>query len=83
MTEVAGRPGQAEPDAARGRPPDGRLPSLQTVFQFIDLCDELSFRVRDDGEVRRVNEVGCSAQIDLTVRAANLLRSEAGVRGRC
>jgi len=61
-----------------GRRTDG-YHLLQTVFQFIDLCDELSFRVRDDGEVRRVNEVeGVPAHIDLTVRAANLLRSEAG-----
>ena len=63
-----------------GRRPDG-YHLLQTVFQFIDLCDELSFRVRADGEVRRINEVpGVPAHDDLTLRAANLLRNEAGCK---
>ena len=63
-----------------GRRPDG-YHLLQTVFQFIDLCDELSFRVRADGEVRRINEVpGVPAHDDLTLRAANLLRNETGCK---
>ena len=63
-----------------GRRPDG-YHLLQTVFQFIDLCDELSFRVRADGEVRRINEVpGVPEHDDLTLRAANLLRNEAGCK---
>ncbi|MEZ5588622.1 MAG: 4-(cytidine 5'-diphospho)-2-C-methyl-D-erythritol kinase [Sedimenticolaceae bacterium] len=63
-----------------GRRPDG-YHLLQTVFQFIDLCDELSFRVRADGEVQRINEVpGVPAHDDLTLRAANLLRNEAGCK---
>ena len=63
-----------------GRRPDG-YHLLQTVFQFIDVCDELSFRVRADGEVRRINEVpGVPAHDDLTLRAANLLRNETGCK---
>lgn len=52
---------------------------LQTVFQFIDLCDELYVEVRADGAVRRVNELaGVAAGDDLVVRAARLLQRETG-----
>ncbi|HLF24132.1 MAG TPA: 4-(cytidine 5'-diphospho)-2-C-methyl-D-erythritol kinase, partial [Burkholderiales bacterium] len=33
-----------------GRRPDG-YHLLQTAFQFVDLCDELTFRVTDDGRI--------------------------------
>ncbi len=63
-----------------GRRADG-YHELQTVFQLIDLCDELVFRPRDDGQVLRGNEVpGVPAADDLCVRAARLLREHAGVR---
>ncbi len=36
-----------------GRRSDG-YHELQTCFQFVDLCDEISIRVRPDGTIRRV-----------------------------
>jgi 4-diphosphocytidyl-2-C-methyl-D-erythritol kinase len=61
-----------------GRRADG-YHLIQTVFQFLDFGDRLSFRVRDDGVVRRTTELaGIGAQQDLTVRAAQSLRAESG-----
>lgn len=62
-----------------GRRADG-YHELQTVFRLIDLCDELIFTPRSDGRVCRANEVpGVPAADDLCVRAAELLRADAGV----
>lgn len=62
-----------------GRREDG-YHDLQTVFQFIDLCDELSFAIRDDGEISRTGGLaGLAAEEDLVVRAARALRDAAGV----
>ena len=48
---------------------------LQTVFQFIDLCDEIDFKIRDDGRIMQGSEIaGVSSEDDLTVRAAKLLK---------
>ena len=59
-----------------GRRPDG-YHDLQTAFQYIDLCDEISFEMRDHGRVVRVEG---PAEIpeweDLTVRAAQRLLKE-------
>jgi 4-diphosphocytidyl-2-C-methyl-D-erythritol kinase len=61
-----------------GRRPDG-YHLLQTVFQFIDLSDELFFAVRDDGWVRRSNPLpGLDQESDLAVRAGRLLQRESG-----
>ena len=61
-----------------GRRPDG-YHLLQTVFQFIDLCDELRFTVRGDGLVRRVSDMpGVAEDDDLVVRAARLLQRATG-----
>ena len=63
-----------------GRRADG-YHLLQTVFRFLDVGDTLYFRVRQDGVVQRVNNVpGISAEEDITVKAARLLRQEAGVK---
>jgi len=63
-----------------GRRADG-YHLLQTIFQFLDIGDELSFAVREDGRIERAGDVpGVAAPDDLTVRAARLLRQEAGVR---
>jgi 4-diphosphocytidyl-2-C-methyl-D-erythritol kinase len=35
-----------------GRRPDG-YHELQTCFQFVDLCDEVTIAPRDDGAIRR------------------------------
>lgn len=61
-----------------GRREDG-YHELQTVFQFLDICDQLSFALRQDGLVRRVNEVpGLPPEQDLVVRAAHLLQQATG-----
>lgn len=61
-----------------GRRPDG-YHVLQTVFQFIDLCDWITLRPRDDGHIGLARPLpGVPEESDLTVRAAKLLREEAG-----
>lgn len=63
-----------------GRRPDG-YHDLQTVFQFIDFCDRLTFTTRTDGEiVRELGLPGLAAAEDLVVIAAEALRKAAGVR---
>jgi 4-diphosphocytidyl-2-C-methyl-D-erythritol kinase len=52
---------------------------LQTVFQFIDLCDWITFHPVGDGRVCLQNPIpGVAESEDLTVRAANLLKAETG-----
>ena len=52
---------------------------LQTVFQFIDLCDWITFHPVDDGRVSLQKTIpGVAEADDLTVRAANLLKAETG-----
>lgn len=64
-----------------GRRPDG-YHLLQTVFQFIDRCDWLSFQPRPDGHIVRSNEIaGVPENEDLTIRAAGLLKKDSGYRG--
>ena len=59
-----------------GRRPDG-YHNLQTLFRFIDFSDTLGFRLRRDGQVRRVTQLpGVAGEQDLSVRAARLLQSE-------
>ncbi len=63
-----------------GRRADG-YHLLQSVFQLIDLCDELHFDLRDDGEIRRITDLAdVPADADLTVRAARLLQAAAAER---
>jgi 4-diphosphocytidyl-2-C-methyl-D-erythritol kinase len=63
-----------------GRRADG-YHDLQTVFQFIDLCDELSIVPRDDGLITRQGDLpGIAVEADLAVRAARALQSAAGSR---
>jgi 4-diphosphocytidyl-2-C-methyl-D-erythritol kinase len=60
-----------------GRRPDG-LHELQTVFQFIDLADELDFAIRDDGRiVRAAGPAEIPEFEDLVVRAAERLKERA------
>ncbi len=66
-----------------GRRDDG-YHLLQTVFQFIDLADEISLQVNRSGVIRRLGEnSGIPEEADLLVRAARLLqqvsRSSLGV----
>lgn len=61
-----------------GRRPDG-YHTLQTVFQFLDFGDALDFKIRDDGEIVRSEEIeGVSEKDDLSIIAANLLQAHAG-----
>ena len=63
-----------------GRRADG-LHDLQTIFQLIDLCDELAFEVTGDATVTRIDPTdGIRASADLCVRAARALQRAAGVR---
>jgi 4-diphosphocytidyl-2-C-methyl-D-erythritol kinase len=57
-----------------GRRADG-YHELQTLFQFLDHGDELSFRLREDGEIRLHTELpGVDHDSNLIVRAARLLQ---------
>jgi 4-diphosphocytidyl-2-C-methyl-D-erythritol kinase len=61
-----------------GRRPDG-YHELQTCFQFVDLCDEITLEVRADGRIRRVVALADVAEeADLCVRAARALQTAAG-----
>jgi 4-diphosphocytidyl-2-C-methyl-D-erythritol kinase len=61
-----------------GRRPDG-YHELQTCFQFVDLCDEITIEVRTDGRIRRMAEMpGVAEDADLCVRAARALKTAAG-----
>ena len=52
---------------------------LQTVFQFVDVCDWITFHPVDDGRVGLLHPIqGVAESDDLTVRAANLLKLETG-----
>ena len=61
-----------------GRRADG-YHLLQSAFILIDRQDRIRLCVREDGRVRRVNEVaGIAAVDDLAVRAAHLLKDATG-----
>ena len=61
-----------------GRQPDG-YHALQTLFQFIDYQDQLSFDIRSDGQIRRVNPLdSVPVERDLCFRAASLLQRSTG-----
>jgi 4-diphosphocytidyl-2-C-methyl-D-erythritol kinase len=66
-----------------GRRPDG-YHELETVFELVDLCDEVEVRLRPDGAIRRepapTDPVLASLpdEADLTVRAARALQAASG-----
>ncbi|MGC1522862.1 MAG: 4-(cytidine 5'-diphospho)-2-C-methyl-D-erythritol kinase [Steroidobacteraceae bacterium] len=61
-----------------GRRADG-YHELQTCFQFVDLCDDITIEVRADGRVRRIADMpGVAEEADLCVRAARALQAAAG-----
>ena len=62
-----------------GRRADG-YHQLQTVFQFLDLCDELRFRVRRDKSISCSGISGLEHKHNLIVRAARLLQTTAQTR---
>lgn len=63
-----------------GRRPDG-YHELQTCFQFVDLSDEITIEVRNDGQIRRTLALpGVSEDADLCIRAARALKKASGAR---
>ncbi len=61
-----------------GRRADG-YHDLQTVFQFLDLCDALDFEITDDGRISRIEGPSfIAAEDDLVVRSANILQQRTG-----
>ena len=61
-----------------GRRADG-YHLLQSAFTLIDRVDRLRFRVRADGEIRRVSDLaGVAPEDDLVVRAARALKLSSG-----
>ena len=63
-----------------GRRDDG-YHLLQTAFQLLDWGDEVRLRVRDDGEIRRIDPLpGIDDAADLGVRAARALKQATGCR---
>src|SRR3982751_6369558 len=70
-----------------GRRPDG-YHDLQTVFQLIDLCDEVRVESTDDGLITRDPPPSSDVlaalpdEQDLTVRAARSLQAELRAQGR-
>jgi 4-diphosphocytidyl-2-C-methyl-D-erythritol kinase len=61
-----------------GRRDDG-FHDLQTVFQLIDLADDIQVEVRRDGRIeRQAGPDGVAAEADLVVRAARALQHASG-----
>ncbi len=61
-----------------GRRADG-YHELQTLFQFLDHGDELTFTLREDGRIRLVTDLpGVTHDDNLIVRAARLLQARSG-----
>lgn len=56
-----------------GRRADG-YHELQTVFQIIDRCDELTFMPRADGRILLTDDTGVPVEQNLVKRAAKLLQ---------
>jgi len=49
---------------------------LQTAFQFIDLCDEIKFTLRQDDQILRISNSSIPPDDDLCVRAAKVLQQQ-------
>lgn len=63
-----------------GRRVDG-YHDLQTLFQLIDLCDDIGITFRDDGGIERVaGPADVPPETDLVVRAARALQAATGTR---
>lgn len=61
-----------------GRREDG-YHELQTLFQFLDYGDEMTFSVREDGEIRLLTEfAGVPHDHNLIVKAARQLQAQSG-----
>lgn len=66
-----------------GRRSDG-YHNLQTLFQFLDYGDELTFSARDDDQLTLTPAIeGVPTEDNLIIRAAELLRQSSGIRKGC
>jgi 4-diphosphocytidyl-2-C-methyl-D-erythritol kinase len=66
-----------------GRREDG-YHELQTLFQLLDYGDQVDLSTREDGNIQRIAGAdGVSADSDLAVKAARLLKSASGARKGC
>ncbi len=54
---------------------------LQSVFQLVDLCDYIDLEENGSGEIIRQGDISWSAEQDLCVKAAKLLKPLAGNKG--
>jgi 4-diphosphocytidyl-2-C-methyl-D-erythritol kinase len=62
-----------------GRRDDG-YHLLQTVFQFLDYCDEIELNLRDDGKIKRLSGLeSLKPEDDLAIQAASLLKAHTNV----
>jgi len=62
-----------------GRRADG-YHELETLFQLIDLCDEIEVFVDESGHIsRETGPIGVPPEADLVVRAAQLLKDAVGI----
>lgn len=63
-----------------GRREDG-YHLLQTVFQFLDYCDEIELTLRSDDQINRLAGLeSVKPEDDLVVRAASLLKTHTGCK---
>jgi 4-diphosphocytidyl-2-C-methyl-D-erythritol kinase len=63
-----------------GRRADG-YHELQSLFQFVDLCDDIEIQVRPDGRITRRTVIeGVPEDSDLCLRAARALQKASGCR---
>src|SRR5689334_11565765 len=61
-----------------GRRPDG-FHDLQTLFQLVDLCDDIGITIRNDGGIERIaGPADIPPDTDLIVRAARALKAATG-----
>lgn len=66
-----------------GRRADG-YHELQTLFQLLDYGDQVRLSLREDGNIQRIAGAdGVSADTDLAVKAARLLKSVSGTPKGC
>ncbi len=82
MTEITAWPAPAKLNLflhITGRRPDG-YHDLQTVFQFLELCDHIRFRVRHDSTIQlRTRMQHVAPEQNLVMRAARRLQTETDV----
>ncbi len=58
---------------------DNGYHDLQTLFQFIDCCDQLYFQLTDDGVINLESQLDFPAEDNLIVKAARLLQQHCAV----